>query len=331
MKRIKLLGVFVAMTSLLLTGCGDTESDASGKGKGKGNAKVKLLLLSQQTPFTAPSYLALKNGYYDDEGLDVEIRAFPTGTTALEAWRSGIGDVIYSGGQPALLHYGNTGGNDYRMVQMATRSPEDLIIMAQSSITSATDLKGKTIATRVGSTSEWWLERYLTHHGLSTGDVKIINLDSQQMAPAIAKGDIDAFALYQPVGWQAEDVAGDKIHLLADATEVPGVSDLTVYGARPSVIKGDANAVKAFVKATRRGAEYVAANPEESAAYYEKEFGADKKQTVQTIRFFDFNPMFDEEAMKIMNDLVGWSVEHGSLDEPVEIGDIIWPDGVEAQ
>ncbi|WP_269821547.1 ABC transporter substrate-binding protein [Mycolicibacterium smegmatis] len=77
---------------------------ACGADDGGEDGATQLLLLSQQTPFTAPSYFAEKLGYYDEANLDVEIRAFPTGTTALEAWKSGIGDVVYSGAQPALLN-----------------------------------------------------------------------------------------------------------------------------------------------------------------------------------------------------------------------------------
>lgn len=314
--RLSLLVAAAAAGSMLLGACGNGE-----EGSGEG---TKLLLLSQQTPFTAPSYMALELGYYEEAGLDVEIRAFPTGTTALEAWNSGIGDVIFSGAQPALLHFGSSAGRDYRMIQMATRSPEDLIIMARTEIAQPSDLAGKVIATRVGSTSEWWLERYLSHHGLSVDDVQIINLDSQQMAPAIDKGDIDAFALYQPVGWQAEEVAGDKIHQLANATDVPNVSDLTVYGARSSKIEEDPDVMKAFVEATQRGAEHVTANLDAVGTHFSREFGAEAEQTIETIKFFDFNPSFDDEAVGSMEDLVTWSVEHGLLDEPVSLDEVLW-------
>jgi ABC-type nitrate/sulfonate/bicarbonate transport system substrate-binding protein len=309
--------VSALMCALALSACTSDDSTADG-------GRPKLLLLSQQSPFTAPSYMALELGYYEDAGIDVEIRAFPSGTTALEAWTSGIGDVIYSGGQPALLHYGSAGKADYKMIQMATRSPEDLIIMARSDIETAEDLKGKKVATRVGSTSEWWLDRYLDHHGMTTDDVEVINLDSEQMAPAIANGDIDAFALFQPVGWQAEAVAGDSIHQLADASEVPGVSDLTVYGARPKWLDDDPETMQKFLDATQRGAEYVEENIDSVGDFYADEFGADKEQTVRTIEFFDFNPAFDEDARTMLDDLVDWSVEQGSLEEPIDLDDAIW-------
>lgn len=320
-KKIASLIVAFIVAAWATACAGGGDSDSGGEG-----AATQLLLLSQQTPFTAPSYFAEKMGYYDEADLDVEIRAFPTGTTALEAWKSGIGDVIFSGAQPALLTYGSTNGEDYRMIQIATRSAETLIIMANRSITGASDLEGKRVATRIGSTSEWWLQRYLDYHNVDTSKVEIINLDSQQMSPALDIGDIDAFALYQPVGWQAEAVSGDKIHQLADATEVPGVSDLTSYGTRPAEIEDKADAIKAFVEATRRGAEYVAANPDEVGEYYATEFGADGDATARTIRLFDFNPAFDEGAVNMMQDLIEWSLEHGSLTEGFDVNDVIWPD-----
>ncbi|ABK72173.1 ABC transporter substrate-binding protein [Mycolicibacterium smegmatis] len=297
---------------------------ACGADDGGEDGATQLLLLSQQTPFTAPSYFAEKLGYYDEANLDVEIRAFPTGTTALEAWKSGIGDVVYSGAQPALLNYGNTDGTNYRMIQIATRSEPALILMANRSITSAKDLEGKKIATRIGSTSEWWLQRYLAHNKVDTSKVEIINLDSQQMPPALEIGDIDAFALYQPVGWQSQAVSGDKVHQLADATEVPGVSDLTSYGVRPEMIEQNPEAAKAFVEATKRGADYVVAHPEEVGEFYATEFGANNEDTVRTIALFDFNPAFDEDAVSMMQDLVDWSVEHGALTAGFDINDVIW-------
>jgi ABC-type nitrate/sulfonate/bicarbonate transport system substrate-binding protein len=159
---------------------------------------------------------------------------------------------------------------------------------------------------------------------MSIDDVEVINLDSEQMAPAIANGDIDAFALFQPVGWQAEQVAGDAIHQLADASEVPGVSDLTVYGARPKWLDDDPEAIEKFLEATQRGAEYVEQNIDEVGDFYADEFGADKDQTIRTIEFFDFNPAFDEDARTMLEDLVDWSVEQGSLEEPVDLDDAIW-------
>lgn len=102
------------------------------------------------------------------------------------------------------------------------------------------------------------------------------------------------------------------------------MSDLTSYGVRPEMIEQNPEAAKAFVEATKRGADYVVAHPEEVGEFYATEFGANNEDTVRTIALFDFNPAFDEDAVSMMQDLVDWSVEHGALTAGFDINDVIW-------
>ena len=105
---------------------------------------------------------------------------------------------------------------------------------------------------------------------------------------------------------------------------MPGVSDLTVYGARAKLLGEDSEVIEKFLEATQHGAAYVEENIDEVGDLYAEEFGADREQTIKTIEFFDFNPAFDDDARGMLEDLVEWSVEHGSLAEPVDLEDAIW-------
>src|SRR5579875_2726652 len=65
----------------------------------------KLVLFGQPSVNNDSVWMALTNGYYRDEGLDVEYRPFPSGTTAFQTFKSGQGDIIMTGDLPAVQYF----------------------------------------------------------------------------------------------------------------------------------------------------------------------------------------------------------------------------------
>ena len=105
-------------------------------------------------------WMADAKGFYKEEGLNVEFKQFPTGVNALSAFAAGQGDIALSGELPALLNWVN-GKGDYRLLTVLERDFKGFVVVAQSTIKNASDLKGKTIATRVGTTGSWFVSEYL--------------------------------------------------------------------------------------------------------------------------------------------------------------------------
>jgi NitT/TauT family transport system substrate-binding protein len=66
-----------------------------------------------------PIFMALAKGLYKAEGLDVEARLFPSGTTALQTFKAGAGDIVVTGDLPGLQYWQR--GAPYRVITALER------------------------------------------------------------------------------------------------------------------------------------------------------------------------------------------------------------------
>src|SRR5262249_58536601 len=99
----KALGAALAAGSLLLIGVGGYAQQAP----------VKLTLFGQPSVNNDAIWRAFEKGFYQQEGLDVTYRLFPSGTTAFQAFQTGQGDIVMTGDLPSVQYFFRVKG-DYR-------------------------------------------------------------------------------------------------------------------------------------------------------------------------------------------------------------------------
>ncbi|MGB8044580.1 MAG: ABC transporter substrate-binding protein, partial [Pseudolabrys sp.] len=58
------------------------------------NAPLKMTLFGQPSVNNDAIWMAIEKGFYQQEGLDVTYRLFPSGTTAFQAFQTGQGDIV---------------------------------------------------------------------------------------------------------------------------------------------------------------------------------------------------------------------------------------------
>lgn len=279
----------------------------------------------------APNYdsvwMADANGFYKEEGLDVEFRLFPSGTTAMETFKTGVGDINFGGELPGVNYWVNN-NKDYRLIYVMERDAKGYIGAASKDITQAQDLKGKTIATRVGSTGSWFISEYLKKNGMTTQDVAIKNLDTQILPTALCQGDIAAFFIWQPFPARALEVCPDKAHYLTTAEGY--INGYNVAGARPGWLatpEGEEKATR-FIRATRKGAE-VAGNDFAAVAKYAQEKHSLSEQATREQWEINQRPgAFDQTFFSDFCNLSGWMQEESILKEPLDFGQFIWTNGL---
>jgi len=291
------------------------------------SAQTKIELFLAPNTDSTPLWAAHSQGFYKDAGLDVSVRTFPSGTTAFQAYRSGLGTLVMSGDLPSLKYWISSKQN-YRAIQVLTRHTKGYVVEAQKSITKPQDLIGKNVATRVGSSGSWLLSEYLNKNGVRDDQVKILNLDTNQMPIALCKGDISAFFVWQPFGDQAAARCGDSVHQLADAKGY--MRGYTVLGARPEWLAQNKEAAIQFVKATTRGAVWAEQHPKELAKYLEDNYGADAKFSEKVLTFMDLTPLFNEEFRADYTSLSKWNEKQDPGEAvAIDFAKFIWTDAVD--
>ena len=279
-------------------------------------APARIVLFSQQQPQTLAFEMARERGFYKEEGLEVEFKYFASGTTAFQTFKTGEGDIVYSGDIPAMAYWADSGRN-YRSVAVVERNADGYGFVTKAEIKKGADLKGKTVATRVGSTGSHFAVSYLRKYGLDPGkDVQIKNLEGPAMVSALDRGDIDGFFLWEPFPARSLAISGNRVHRLATAKEV--VSGYrSLIGARPGWIQADPGRLVRFLRASRKGQE-LAKNKEAMLGYLKTKFGLERDAVERQYDVQEMLLAFDGAFYKDEGDIARWMQSEGVLKSPMD-------------
>lgn len=270
-------------------------------------------------------WMADAKGFFKDEGLELTFRLFPSGTTALQVFKTGEGDILLGGDFPGV-QYWLTNNRDYRLIAAIDRDPSSYIVTADKSIKKGSDLKGKTIATRVGSTADWFVSAYLKKHGLSKADVTIKNLDGQVMPAALCRGDIDAFFFWQPYNDKAIETCPEKAYNLSDAEGyIPGYS---IAAARPEWLKKNPKLAEAFLRAMLKGAEVAEKDMAAVVDYADKKLSMPKQIVEQQWKVKKRIIALNDIVHKDYCELADWMRNEKLMDGKFDLKEFIWSDSL---
>ena len=142
---------------------------------------------------------AMEQGYFEEEGITIELSEFPDGPSEVAAMESGEIDLAYIGkGAHRLCILGNA----TIFAPSSVHTVDKVVCMPDSGIQSVADLAGKTIAFNAGSSSESTFNNALTVAGLTRDDVDEYEMSIDNMVPAAVSGDIDAAVCWNPYSGQ---------------------------------------------------------------------------------------------------------------------------------
>jgi NitT/TauT family transport system substrate-binding protein len=290
---------------------------------------LKMTLFGQPSVNNDAIWMAFEKGFYQQEGLDVTYRLFPSGTTAFQAFQTGQGDIVMTGDLPSVQYFFRVKG-DYRTIAAIERDAKGYVVVARKEITKPQDLVGKTIATRVGSTGSWFISEYLTKNGVDPAKVTVKNLDTQVLPAALCGGEIAAFFIWQPVGSRTLEICPDKAHYLSDASGY--IQGYLVAGARPEWLasaQGKDIATR-WLRATIKGRDVAEKDFAAVAAYAKAKLDLSEKATREQ---WDTNmrPLaIDKVYYDDFCSLSRWAQKEKLTERPIDFGTLTWTDGLKA-
>ncbi len=184
----------------------------------------------------APIYVARELGYFAEEGLDVELQAFPGGSDLVILTASGQLDASFAGAGPPLFNGvaqglpvkiiapGHTEGDPVATPLMIAKSAcED------GSITSVADLAGKKVSINARGSIEYLLDTALATGGLTIDDIDLQILPFPDAIAGLQTGAVDAALISEPLATKAEQ----------DGIAIRLVPDYPLRGMQPTAIIGN--------------------------------------------------------------------------------------------
>ena len=137
----------------------------------------------------------INGGFFEDEGITVELTEFGDGPSEIAAMEGGSIDLAYIGkGAHRLCILGNA----IIFAPSSVHTTDKLVCSAESGIETVADLAGKKIGYSAGSSSETTLDNALKVAGLTRDDVTLNALDPGYIVPAMISGDIDVAVTWNP-------------------------------------------------------------------------------------------------------------------------------------
>jgi NitT/TauT family transport system substrate-binding protein len=263
------LAALALLGSLALAACGG--GDRAGAGPTAEPAPVTLHLGYFPNITHAPALVGVEKGFLAGAlapNVTLKTATFNAGPAAIEALFADALDIAYIGPNPAINGYAKSDGQALRIIAGATSGGAFLVV--RPGITSASELKGKKIATpQLGNTQDVALRAWLQDQGLETtttgtGDVSIVPQENAQTLETFRAGDIDGAWVPEP--WATRLVVDGGGHVLVDERDLwPGGQYVTTHViVRTKFLEQHPDVVRQFLAGHLAAIDWIETNPEEA-------------------------------------------------------------------
>ena len=305
-KRILAFALITTLAVLSIFGCTPKEEET-------GNTKVVLNEVAHSI-FYAPMYVAIEEGYFAEEGIDLELVCGFGADKVMTAVLSGEADVGFMGSEAAIYTY-NEGATDYvvNCAQLTQRAGNFLVGRENVSDFTWEDLKGTTVlGGRKGGMPQMVFEYILKQHDIDPEkDMEINqNIDFGSTAAAFSEGQGDFSVEFEPHATSLEKAG--KGYVIASLGEDSGYVPYTAFCAKGSYIEENPDVIQSFTNALQKGMDYVQSHtPEEIAKAIAPQFEETDIDTITTIvnRYYDQDTwkadlIFEKESFELLQDIL---------------------------
>ena len=308
MRRALMAAGLAAATLLaggMAAGCASSGSSSSGAGSG-GSAPVTLRLGFLVNITHASALVGIKEGLFTKDlghGVTLKLTPFSTGTEESTALLAGQLDAAYVGPNPAIKAWQTSDGRLIKVISGAASAGAALVV--KPSITSASQLKGQSLATpSLGNTQDVALRYWLKQQGLTTsatggGDVSVKPTTPNSAAVLEFKSGQIAGAS-EPSPYDVQMVQDGGKVLLSE----PGVT--TVLMVTQSFLSAHPDIVADLLKANIQAIDYIKADPSAAAAAANDQLaaytGKPLKATVLGPAFQEITFTVDPDAASLTED-----------------------------
>lgn len=289
-----LSGVLAGTLALSLSACGSSSADSSAADGASDSGTTHLRLIYSPSLCAAPMYIAIENGYFEDEGLDVEQ---VTVDAAHVSEAIGADQVDVGMGLIGKLLQPLENGLPIKFTTGLHTGCTKLLVPGDSDIKSITDLKGKKIGVPgLADAATVVSKRSLSAAGIGVTEqnmeVEFSVYSRNDLPQALENGAVDAIALGDPTASIAEEQYG--LTALIDTATDPEYKDEYCCAAfvTSKLAAENPKAAAAFTRAVQKASQWVQENPDETAKIIvDKQYiSGDVDFCAQILKTYNYKP-----------------------------------------
>lgn len=298
----------------------------------KGNQELKTIQVNEVTRsvFYAPQYVAINNGYFKENGMNIELTTGQGADAVMTAVLANQCDIGFAGPEASIYVY-NEGKEDYTQVfaQMTKKDGSFLVARNQTDNFSWQDLKGKTVIPgRKGGVPYMTLEYVLKKNGIDPQKDAVLDdsIKFDLMAGAFASGNADYVTLFEPTASLTQNEG--KGYVVASVGEAAGEIPYTAYFAKKSYIENNEETIQKFTNAIYKGQQWVKEHNAKEIAEAIQSFFPDTEiellatviQNYKNIDAWNDTPVLKEEVFNRLEEVMMMA---GELKEKAPYDEIV--------
>lgn len=293
-------------TTISIIGCKSTKN-------AEDKVKVRLNEVTRSV-FYAPMYIAMKQGFFDKNGIEIDLQTGQGADKVMQAVLSNSADIGFCGPEQ-VIYINNQGREDYPILfaQLTQKDGSFLVGRNKNDNFSWSDIKGSSvIGGRPGGVPAMALEYAMKKNNIDLeNDVNMVtNIDFSATAGAFKGGTGDYVALFEPT---ASVIEGDGSgYILASVGEEVGSIPYTCYFSTKSYMDKNPEVIEKFTKAIAEGQQWFFSHSDEEVADSIIDYfpGTDKNTIVTVVKNYRsidalaHNPEIKEEDLNRLMDII---------------------------
>ena len=313
-KRLFAMFLCLSLSMIGIIGC-STDSSESEDSKNTASTMQKVVLNEvAHSIFYAPMYVAIEEGYFEEEGIDLELVTGFGADKVMTAVISGEAQIGFMGSESSIYAY-NEGANDYvvNFAQLTQRAGNFLVAREEMNDFQWEDLKDTDVlGGRKGGMPQMVFEYILKQNHIDPSKDLTINqnIDFGSTAAAFSEGQGDYTVEFEPHATALETEG--KGYVVASLGEDSGYVPYTAFSAKKSYIEAHPEIIQGFTNALQKGMDYVKTHtPAEIAETIAPQFAETDVETITTIvtRYYDQDTwkadlLFEEESFELLQDIL---------------------------
>lgn len=266
----------------------------------------KLSIGTQDQLLTTLIVIANHNGYFEDEGLEMDYYEYDSGRNALVAMLNEQKlDLVSVADAPIMKN--SFQRDDYSIVSSIVTSTNNLKVLARvdHGIHSPTDLIGKRVGVTMGSSAQFFLELFLVSNDLKKSDVVFVDINANELPLALKEGKVDAITSWEPNIFNGIKLSPDNTILF---TFEKYREDFYI------VINNNSKNVSALVKfhkALLSSEEYVKNNPEEVKNILHERMNIEMEYLDEYWDSYEFKVSLDQTVFTALESEARWAINSG--------------------
>ena len=277
-------------------------------------ARQKITVAFTTQPQSTLVHVALDKGYFLNEGLDVQQQVHSFGKAALQSVLDGKADFATVAETPIMFSV--LKGDRIFVIANIESSSKNNAVLARpdAGIARAIDVKGKRIGFTPGTTSDFFLDSFLTAQGLTRREIAPVPLKPDEMQDAMLTGKVDAVSTWNYPLTQIRHQLGAQAVVHYDSQIY---TDTFNIAAKQDFVQRNPQTVTGFLRALIQAEDFVAKHQQEAQDIVTAAVKVDKELVKEVWDVFVYQVKLDQNLLITLEDETRWAMKNKLTDKTV--------------